>query len=83
MEICNKLTCAGLNDINQVRVAAANATRRKADFEVIVAKPERILTDHNVHRLIRQSVKAHGAKGTLLLLTKIDVRLYLYADAAI
>jgi hypothetical protein len=68
------LTRAGLGDLNQSRTAATNAIRRKADFEIIVAKSERVATDEAVHRQVRRSIKAHGAKNTILVLTKIDVR---------
>ncbi|KAL5391071.1 hypothetical protein DPSP01_001562 [Paraphaeosphaeria sporulosa] len=62
----------GLNDENQIRTAATNAFRRKAGYEMIFARADRVTTDNNVHRYIRQSIKAHGAKGTILILTKKD-----------
>ncbi|KAF2438738.1 hypothetical protein P171DRAFT_155539 [Karstenula rhodostoma CBS 690.94] len=62
----------GLNDENQIRTAATNAFRRKAGSEMIFARADRVTTDVNVHRYIRQSIKAHGAKGTILILTKKD-----------
>jgi hypothetical protein len=64
----------GLNDENQIRTAATNAFRRKAGYEMIFARADRVKTDANVHRYLRQSIKAHGAKGTILILTKKDVR---------
>ena len=42
-------------------------------MEIIVAKSERILTDEDVHDQIKQSIKAHGAANTILVMTKIDV----------
>jgi hypothetical protein len=67
------LTNSGLGDLNQSRTAATNATRRKAEFEVIVAKSERVTTEDVVDHQIKQSIKVHGAKNTVLVLTKIDV----------
>ncbi|KAJ4358617.1 uncharacterized protein N0V89_003201 [Didymosphaeria variabile] len=62
----------GLNDENQIRTAATNTFRRKAGYEMIFARADRVTTDANVHRYIRQSIKAHGAKATILILTKKD-----------
>ncbi|KAF2643057.1 hypothetical protein P280DRAFT_467149 [Massarina eburnea CBS 473.64] len=62
----------GLGDLNQSRTAATNAIRRKAGFEIIVAKSERVTTEEVVDQQIQQSIKAHGAKNTILVLTKID-----------
>ncbi|KAF9735635.1 hypothetical protein PMIN01_07040 [Paraphaeosphaeria minitans] len=62
----------GLNDENQIRTAATNAFRRKAGYEMIFARADRVTTDTNVHKYIRQSIKAHGAKRTILILTKKD-----------
>ncbi|KAF2741220.1 hypothetical protein EJ04DRAFT_547621 [Polyplosphaeria fusca] len=62
----------GLGDLNQSRTAATNAIRRKADFEIIVAKSDRVTTEEVVHQQIKQSIKQHGAKNTILVLTKID-----------
>jgi hypothetical protein len=45
-------------------------------MEIIVAKSDRILTDDGVHSLIKESIKAHGAKNTILVMTKIDVCAY-------
>jgi aspartate carbamoyltransferase catalytic subunit len=74
------LTLLGLGDLNQSRTAATNAIRRRAQIEIIVAKPERIATDQNVLQQIKQSIKTHGAKNTILVLTKIDVSDYYSKD---
>jgi hypothetical protein len=62
-----------VDDINLIRVAAVYAIRRKVAFEMIVGKSERVLTDANLHRLIVESIKSHGAKGTGLLIAQFDV----------
>ena len=65
----------GLGDLNQSRTAATNAIRRKAKCEIIIAKSERVTTEEVVEEQIRQSIRIHGAKNTILVLTKIDVRI--------
>ncbi|KAF1952654.1 hypothetical protein CC80DRAFT_552151 [Byssothecium circinans] len=62
----------GLGDLNQSRTAATNTVRRKAQFEIIAAKSERVTTEEVVDQQIKQSIRAHGAKNTILVLTKID-----------
>jgi hypothetical protein len=71
--VCTILTFKGLGDLNQSRTAATNAIRRKAGYEVIVAKSDRVMTEEVVNQQIRQSIRAHGAKNTVLVLTKKDV----------
>lgn len=63
----------GLGDLNQSRTAATNSIRRKANMEIIVAKSDRVMTEEVVDAQIKQSIRAHGAKNTVLVLTKIDV----------
>lgn len=57
-------------------MAAVHAIRRRAAFEMIVGRSDRVLTDANLHALIRQSIKAHGAKHTGLLIAQMDVSLH-------
>jgi hypothetical protein len=40
---------------------------------MIVAKSDRVTTEAVVDAQIRQSIRSHGAKNTILVLTKIDV----------
>lgn len=68
------LTPAGINDVDQGRIARANAIRRTTDYEMIVSQPNRVLTDETTHEYLRQSIKAHGARRTILILTRKDVR---------
>ena len=72
------LTFPGVDDINLFRVAAANFVRRKAAFEMLVGRSERVLTDNHLYNLIKQSIKAHGAKRTGLLISQMDVSLHLH-----
>ncbi|KAF2007389.1 hypothetical protein P154DRAFT_614772 [Amniculicola lignicola CBS 123094] len=62
----------GLGDLNHSRTAATNSIRRTADYEIIVAKPERVTTEEVVDQQIKQAIRAHGANRTILVLTKID-----------
>lgn len=75
----------GLRDINQDRIARANAIRRDVDIEMIICdRPERGLEDADLDTLIRQSTRAHGFKNTILVYNKIDVRgvvVYVRTDA--
>jgi predicted GTPase len=69
----------GLRDINQGRVARANAVRRKVDVELVVCdRPERGLEDADLDALIRQSIRAHGFENTILVYNKVDVRQSIY-----
>ncbi|KAH7126594.1 hypothetical protein B0J11DRAFT_505324 [Dendryphion nanum] len=62
----------GLGDLNHSRTAATNSLRRKGDFEIIVAKSDRVMTEEVVEQQIKQAIRYHGAKNVLLVLTKID-----------
>ncbi|KZM28490.1 uncharacterized protein EKO05_0005978 [Ascochyta rabiei] len=63
----------GLRDINQDRIARANAIRRDVDVELIICdRPERGLEDSDLDALIRQSIRAHGFNNTILVYNKID-----------
>ncbi|KAF2184797.1 hypothetical protein K469DRAFT_750669 [Zopfia rhizophila CBS 207.26] len=62
----------GLGDSSQIRTAVTYEERRKADYEIIIGKPSRITHDINIENQLKQSIKEHGAKGTILVLTKID-----------
>ncbi|KAF2877062.1 hypothetical protein BDV95DRAFT_614319 [Massariosphaeria phaeospora] len=62
----------GTGDVNQSRTAATNSIRRSAGFEVIVARSDRVTTEEVVDQQIKQSIRAHGAKNTILVLTRID-----------
>lgn len=69
------LTLSGLRDINQDRVARANAVRKKVDVELVICdRPERGLEDADLDALIRQSIRAHGFENTVLIYNKVDVR---------
>jgi CO dehydrogenase nickel-insertion accessory protein CooC1 len=73
------LTILGLRDINQGRVARANAVRRKVDVELVVCdRPERGLENADLDALIRQSIRAHGLENTILVYNKVDVRQSIY-----
>lgn len=64
----------GLRDINQDRIARANAIRRNVDIELIICdRPERGLEDADLDDLIRQSIRAHGFNNTIVVYNKIDV----------
>jgi hypothetical protein len=66
---------SGLRDINQGRVARANAVRRKVDVELVICdRPERGLEDADLDTLIKQSIRAHGFENTILVYNKVDVR---------
>ncbi|KAH6633299.1 hypothetical protein C7974DRAFT_392487 [Boeremia exigua] len=63
----------GLRDINQDRIARANAIRRDVDVEMIICdRPERGLEDADLDALIRQSIRAHGFNNTIVVYNKID-----------
>ncbi|XPS92476.1 hypothetical protein M3J09_001866 [Ascochyta lentis] len=63
----------GLRDINQDRIARANAIRRDVDIELIICdRPERGLEDSDLDALIRQSIRAHGFNNTILVYNKVD-----------
>ncbi|KAJ4983896.1 hypothetical protein SVAN01_10582 [Stagonosporopsis vannaccii] len=63
----------GLRDINQDRIARANAIRRNVDIELIICdRPERGLEDADLDDLIRQSIRAHGFNNTVVVYNKID-----------
>ncbi|KAF2626190.1 hypothetical protein BU25DRAFT_492324 [Macroventuria anomochaeta] len=63
----------GLRDINQDRIARANAIRRDVDVELIICdRPERGLEDADLDALIRQSIRAHGFNNTVLVYNKVD-----------
>ncbi|KAF2691470.1 hypothetical protein K458DRAFT_397946 [Lentithecium fluviatile CBS 122367] len=62
----------GLGDLNHNRTAATNSIRRKADFEIIVAKSDRVRTEEVADAQIKQSIRTHGAINTILVLTMID-----------
>ncbi|KAF2795682.1 hypothetical protein K505DRAFT_359957 [Melanomma pulvis-pyrius CBS 109.77] len=62
----------GLGDLNQSRTAATNAIRRKAKYELHVAKSDRVATEEVVDQQLRQGIRAHTAKCVILVLTKID-----------
>ena len=65
----------GLRDVNQDRIARANAIRREVDVELILCdRPERGLEDADLDALIRQSIRAHGFANTVLIYNKVDVR---------
>lgn len=68
------LTLSGLRDVNQDRIARANAIRRDVEVELIICdRPERGLEDADLDDLIRQSIRAHGFNNTVLVYNKVDV----------
>ncbi|KAF2021575.1 hypothetical protein BU24DRAFT_404580 [Aaosphaeria arxii CBS 175.79] len=75
------VACPGLGDLNHNRTAVTNALRRQAHAELIFGKSARVETDQAIHRQIKDSIKAHGAQNTILVLTKIDE--FLLEDHAI
>lgn len=72
------LTLSGLRDVNQDRIARANAIRRDVEVELIICdRPERGLEDADLDDLIRQSIRAHGFNNTVLVYNKVDVSVLL------
>jgi hypothetical protein len=68
------LIVQGLRDVNQDRIARTNAIRRDVDVELIICdRPERGLDDSDLDTLIRQSIRAHGFRNTVLVYNKVDV----------
>ncbi|KAF1967007.1 hypothetical protein BU23DRAFT_309170 [Bimuria novae-zelandiae CBS 107.79] len=61
-----------LGDLNHSRTAATNAIRKEAGFEIIVAKSDRVTTEVVVDQQLKQAIRAHGARNTIPVLTKID-----------
>lgn len=62
-----------LGDSNLSRTAATNAVRRQVDCKIVLATSDRITTEEDVDRRIKESIKAHDAKNPILVLTKLDV----------
>ncbi|KAF3041863.1 hypothetical protein E8E12_001591 [Didymella heteroderae] len=62
----------GYGDLNQTRSAVVNEYRRKANFEMIVAKSDRYLTKTDEDRFLHRAIRHHEAKNVFLVLNKAD-----------
>ena len=69
-----KLITQGYGDRSQTRTASANAHRRSAHGELIVAPASRIEDSVSVDEHIRRSGRAHGDENTIVVMNRIDVR---------
>ena len=63
----------GYGDDVKLRIDATDSYRRRADCELIVSTSNRPLNDRDVKVLLKRSIRTHGARRTILVLTKIDV----------
>ncbi|PVI06490.1 hypothetical protein DM02DRAFT_710838 [Periconia macrospinosa] len=62
----------GYGDLNQGRIATANAFRRNADYEVIIGEGLRLEDSKSVNKQIRSSIHSHGLDRTILIINKLD-----------
>ena len=65
----------GYGDLNQTRTAVVNEYRRKANFEIVVAKSDRYLSKTDEDRFLHRAIRQHEAKNVFLVLNKTDVSL--------
>ncbi|KAF1964655.1 hypothetical protein BU23DRAFT_630651 [Bimuria novae-zelandiae CBS 107.79] len=63
---------AGYGDGNLLRTEATDSCCSEALCEIIVFTPGRPLSDENTNRLIKDSIRDHGTKRTILVVTQID-----------
>lgn len=63
----------GYGDLNQTRTAVVNDYRRKANFEMVVAKSDRYLSSTTQDRYLTRAIQQHKAQNTILVLNKADV----------
>lgn len=56
-----------------------NEFRRKANFEIVVAKSDRYLSKTDEDRFLHRAIRQHEAKNVFLVLNKADVSLALCA----
>jgi len=68
----------GYNDSNRHRVDITDRVRREADAELIVTLPGRSEDDNMLRVLVRNSVHAHGADNTIIILTQCSVSVTLF-----
>lgn len=69
-----RLMITGYGDLNQTRTAVVNDYRRRANFEMVVAKSDRYLSSTVQDRYLTRAIRQHEAKNTILVLNKADVR---------
>lgn len=63
----------GYGDLNQTRTAVVNDYRRKANFEMVVAKSDRYLSSTVQDKYLTRAIQQHKAQNTILVLNKADV----------
>ena len=56
-----------------------NEYRRKANFEIVVAKSDRYLSKTDEDRFLHRAIRQHEAKNVFLVLNQVDVSLALLA----
>ncbi|KAF2438735.1 hypothetical protein P171DRAFT_490786 [Karstenula rhodostoma CBS 690.94] len=66
------LDIPGYGDLNQARIASANAHRRGAHGEIIIGSAPRIEDSEDLDGQIHRSRKAHGDRNTILVMNQID-----------
>ncbi|KAJ8106416.1 hypothetical protein OPT61_g9549 [Boeremia exigua] len=59
-------------DLNQTRTAVVNEYRRKANFEMVVAKSDRFSSSTAQDRYLTRAIRQHEARNTILVLNKAD-----------
>ena len=64
---------AGYGDDNQMRTALVERFRTMADYEIVVAPTERLVTSVSQNKYLTRSTRRVGSNRTFLVANKSDV----------